>query len=158
MRGDEGIPAPFSVQLAPALLASVRDVDVQHVRGGAVTGARRALVADDDASIRILVTRILSRHGFAVDAVRDGGEAIEKLIEHHDYDLITLDLMMPRIDGFAVVKYLVEHQPDAISRVVVMTAYGSQAMERVCPPVTRFMEKPFDIEKLLAEAEEERQA
>lgn len=45
---------------------------------------RRAVVVDDDASIRILVSRILSRRGFAVDAVRDGAEAIEKLVEH-DY-------------------------------------------------------------------------
>lgn len=117
------------------------------------TGGKRALVIDDDAAIRILVSRILGRHGFTVDTVRDGGEAIEKLIEHRDYALITLDLMMPRIDGFAVVKYLEEHQPDVLKRVVVMTAYGSQAMDRVCPPVTRFIEKPFEIERLLEEAE-----
>jgi two-component system, NtrC family, response regulator PilR len=118
-----------------------------------VRGKRRALVVDDDAGIRILVMRILTRHGYTVDAVRDGAEAIEKLLQH-DYAIITLDLMMPRIDGFGVVKYLTEHQPGKLERVIVMTAYGATAIERVCPPVVRVIEKPFDIDRLLAEAAE----
>ena len=115
------------------------------------TAARRALVVDDDAAIRILVSRILTKRGFEVDVVRDGAEAIEQLLAH-GYDLIILDLMMPRIDGFAVVKYLADHQPDTLAKVIVMTAFGSSAIEKVCPPVVRFVEKPFDIERLLDEA------
>jgi CheY-like chemotaxis protein len=114
---------------------------------------RRALVVDDDASIRVLVTRILVRHGFKVDTARDGAEAIEKVLGH-SYNVITLDLMMPRIDGVGVVKYLAEHQPEALSHVIVMTAFGPNALEKVCPPVVRFVEKPFDINALLAQAEE----
>src|SRR5687767_13553878 len=94
------------------------------------TPPRRALVVDDDASIRILVSRILSRRGFTVDAVRDGAEAIEKLVEH-DYALVTLDLMMPRIDGFGVMKYLTAYQPETLSKVIVMTAFGSRALEQI---------------------------
>ena len=86
-----------------------------------MTAERRALVVDDDAGIRILLSRILTRHGFVVDAVRDGAEAIEDLLQH-DYALITLDLMMPRIDGFTVVKYISEHLPHKLDSVIVMTA------------------------------------
>ena len=114
----------------------------------------RALVVDDDAAIRILVTRILTRHGYAVDAVKDGAEAIEKLLEHHDYSLITLDLMMPRIDGASVVRYIAEHTPELLPKVIIMTAFGDRAIRAVCPPVVRFIEKPFDIARLLAEATE----
>src|SRR5437773_6189582 len=96
--------------------------------------ARRALVVDDDASIRILVSRILGRHRYAVDAVKDGAEAIEKLLQRN-YAVVVLDLMMPRIDGAGVVKYLVEHQPQTVQRVIVMTAFGEKAMQMVCPPV-----------------------
>lgn len=116
-----------------------------------MTAERRALVVDDDAGIRVLLTRILAKRGFVVDAVRDGAEAIEKLLEH-DYAVITLDLMMPRIDGFTVVKYMTEHLPEKLDRVIVMTAFGANALERVCPPVTRFIEKPFDLERVLEEA------
>ena len=114
---------------------------------------QRALVVDDDAAIRILVTRILTRHGFLVDAVPDGAEAIEHLLQH-DYAVITLDLLMPRLDGYAVVRYLLEHQPDTLARVIVMSAFGKTAMQKVCPPVQRFIEKPFDVQRLLAAAAE----
>jgi CheY-like chemotaxis protein len=116
-----------------------------------VTVERRALVVDDDASIRVLVSRVLTRRGFVVDSARDGGEAIEKVLQH-EYAVITLDLMMPRIDGFAVVRYLTEHKPELLQNVIVMTAFGESAMSRVCPPVVRFVEKPFDIDELVAEA------
>ena len=116
-----------------------------------MSAERRALVVDDDVGIRILVTRVLQRHGFTVDTARDGAEAIEQILQH-DYRVITLDLMMPRIDGFGVVKYLTDHMPEKLQSVIVMTAFGKHALHQVCPPVTRFVEKPFDIELLLAEA------
>lgn len=116
-----------------------------------MTDRRRALVVDDDAGIRILVSRVLARNGFDVDAARDGAEAIEQMLQH-DYSVITLDLMMPRIDGTAVVRYLVEHKPEKLGSVIVMTAYGAGALEKVCPPVARFIEKPFDVDVLVAQA------
>ena len=112
---------------------------------------QRALVVDDDVAIRILVARVLSRNGFSVDSARDGAEAIEKMLQH-DYAVITLDLMMPRIDGRSVVRYLAEHDPEKLRKVIVMTAFGASALESVCPPVLRFIEKPFDIDRLVAEA------
>lgn len=115
-----------------------------------MSAERRVLVVDDDAGIRVLVTRLLKRHGYEVDAVRDGAEAIEALLQH-DYALVMLDLMMPRFDGFAVVRYLREYHPELLSRVIVMTAFGSSAIEQVCPPVERVLEKPFDIQHLLNE-------
>jgi CheY-like chemotaxis protein len=112
---------------------------------------RRALVVDDDVSIRVLVARILRRKGFVVDVARDGAEAIEKMLEH-DYAVITLDLMMPRLDGAAVVRYLVQHKPEKVGNVIVMTAFDAAALEQVCPPVARFIEKPFDIDVLVTHA------
>lgn len=118
-----------------------------------VTTKRRALVVDDDAAIRILVTRLLTRRAFDVDAVRDGAEAIEMLLQHA-YDIVVLDLLMPRIDGYGVVNYLTEHRPELLDKVIVTTAFGAQALEKVCPPVARFIEKPFDVDRLLAVAAE----
>jgi CheY-like chemotaxis protein len=120
-------------------------------RGASLSAQRRALVVDDDAAIRIMLTRVLARDGFTVDAARDGAEAIEKIIDHH-YDVIALDVMMPRIDGIGVVKFLAERQPEHLHRVIVMTAYGASALSQVCPPVERFIEKPFEIENLIAQA------
>ena len=62
----------------------------------------RVLVADDDQSIRQLLCTIVRRERLEVDCVSDGQEAIDHLREH-DYSVILLDLMMPRVDGFAVI-------------------------------------------------------
>jgi CheY-like chemotaxis protein len=110
------------------------------------------LVVDDDAAIRILVTKILDRCGFEVDAVSDGAVAIEQLMQH-DYAVIILDLMMPRIDGFGVIHYLADRAPETFKRLIVMTAFGESVAEKICPPVVRFIHKPFDVERLLNEAE-----
>ena len=118
---------------------------------------RRALVVDDDAAIRILVARVLTRNDFQVDLARDGAEAIEKMLAH-DYCVVVLDLMMPRIDGFAVVKYLTEHLPDRLRNVIVMTAFGTKAISTVSPPVSRIIEKPFDIGNLIHQITEHRAA
>lgn len=114
---------------------------------------RRALVVDDDAGIRLLLKRILVRHQFEVDVARDGGEALEKILAG-DYAVIVLDLMMPRIDGVHVVRYLEQHRPDQLGNVIVMTAFGASALADVCPPVARHIEKPFDVNHLLNEVTE----
>lgn len=114
---------------------------------------RAALVVDDDAGVRLLVKRILSANSFIVDVARDGAEAIEK-IATSNYDVIILDLMMPRIDGRDVVHYLSDHAPEILPKVIVMTAFGRSAISDVCPPVGRYFEKPFDINRLLREVTE----
>ena len=114
---------------------------------------RKALVVDDDAAIRILVKRILTRHNFDVDVARDGAEAIEKIAKN-DYGVIVLDLMMPRIDGSGVVRYLQAAHPDKLRNVIAMSAFGKSARETICPPVGRFIEKPFDVNHLVNEATE----
>jgi len=108
-------------------------------------------VIDDDAGIRVLVTRILERNDFQVDVARDGAEGIEKL-SATDYGVIVLDLMMPRLDGVAVVKYLSQYAPEKIPSVIVTSAFGAAAFDKVCPPVHRFLEKPFDVTQLVAQA------
>jgi two-component system response regulator MprA len=114
---------------------------------------RKALVVDDDAAVRLLIKRILSTNRFSVDLARDGAEAIDK-IASSDYDVIILDLMMPRIDGSTVVHYLSDHAPEELRKVIVMTAFGKSAIDEVCPPVGRHIEKPFDINLLLREVTE----
>ncbi len=106
---------------------------------------------DDDAGIRLLVTKILEKHDFTVEVARDGAEGIEK-IAAANYGVIVLDLMMPRLDGVAVVKYLSQYCPEKIPSVIVTSAFGSAAFDKVCPPVHHFLEKPFDVSMLVAQA------
>lgn len=109
-----------------------------------------ALVVDDDVAIRLLVTRILERRNFIVETARDGAEAIQKLASG-PYAVILLDLMMPRVDGAGVMKFLTRYDPDQLSAVIVMTAFGVSALEDLSPRPSRFLAKPFDIRVLIAE-------
>ncbi len=111
---------------------------------------RRVLIVDDDVAIRVLLDRVLSRASYEVEAVRDGVEAIDRLSKNR-YCAIVLDLMMPRLDGIGVVKYPTEHDPETLKNVIVLTAFGATALPKVCPPVERFLEKPFDVETLMRE-------
>jgi len=109
---------------------------------------RRILVADDDRAIRQLVTTIMRRERLEVDAAIDGAEAIEKLKEH-DYAVILLDLMMPRVDGFGVIDYLVHHPKRIKPVVLVVTAYADQKFKQVNPDVVAgVLRKPFEVSDL----------
>lgn len=108
-----------------------------------------ALVVDDDVGIRLLVTRILERSDFLVDAARDGAEAIQ-LLAAMSYTVILLDLMMPRVDGVGVMKFLAQYHPEQLAGVIVMTAFGVTETERLSPRPAHLLVKPFDIRELVA--------
>jgi CheY-like chemotaxis protein len=112
--------------------------------------APRALVVDDDEAIRQILTKILEREGLTVESAADGFEAIEKIREG-DYALILLDLMMPHIDGFGVLRFLGQSRPDELSNVVVMTALSPEYLHHDLP---RVIFKPFDMDLLMAYARE----
>lgn len=108
----------------------------------------RVLVADDDQSIRQLLSTIVRREHFEVDAVADGGDAIAKL-QQHEYAVILLDLMMPRISGFDVIEYLKEHPQSVKPVVLVITAYADQKFREVDPSIVAgVLRKPFEIADL----------
>jgi DNA-binding response OmpR family regulator len=116
-----------------------------------IEDSKKVLIVDDDEGIRVMVERVLRREHFEVDTARDGFEAIEKLA-HNDYKAILLDLMMPRVDGLDVLRFLQEQRPDLEPAVIVMTADSPRAAEAAkLRNASRFLTKPFDLGDLLAE-------
>ncbi len=113
----------------------------------------RVLVVDDEEPIRILIQRLLSKHGFSVETAQDGAAAIEK-IAREDFDAVVLDLMMPRIDGFTVLRQLIATNPDLVSRTVVATAYPRDVADKQLNEVCHVIIKPFDTSELIGAVEE----
>jgi DNA-binding response OmpR family regulator len=112
---------------------------------------QRVLVVDDDDAIRVMVECVLRRENFEVDTARDGFEAIQKLAKN-DYGAILLDLMMPRLDGLGVLRFLKENRPELGPAVIVMTADVPRAADvDQAIKSARFLAKPFDLSDLLAE-------
>jgi two-component system, OmpR family, response regulator ResD len=118
----------------------------------------KVLVVDDDDAIRTMVERVLKREQYEVDGARDGCEAIEKLTSN-DYGTILLDLMMPRVDGHGVLRYLETERSAPRPWVILMTANMQGANEtREAKPVFRVLSKPFDISKLVAHVKDTHEA
>jgi CheY-like chemotaxis protein len=108
----------------------------------------RVLVADDDQSIRQLVSTIVKRERLAVDVAGDGLEAIE-MLKRHEYAVILLDLMMPRLDGFGVIDWMKKNPPLIKPIVVVITAYADQRFKEVdAEVVSGVLHKPFEVAEL----------
>jgi len=119
---------------------------------------RSVLVADDEASIRHVLSLVLQSEGYEVRAVSNGEEALAEL-EARDYDAVISDVRMPRIDGLAVLQRALARQPDLT--FVVMSAYGQPeaALAAVAAGAFDYVSKPFKPEEVvlvLKRAEERR--
>jgi len=111
------------------------------------------LVVDDDIAIRTLVTRVFSRRDDKVESAVDGESAIECL-KARRFDLVVLDLMMPRTDGFGVLAYLQTLDGNR-PRIIVMTAAVPGLANKVpAEQVVGVLGKPFDLKALIDLAEE----
>ncbi len=110
----------------------------------AAAARRSILVADDDESIRVLLADVLGEAGYDVRCADDGAQAIRRLLEVPP-DLMVLDLLMPGITGWDVLKVVAADPRLARVPVVVLTAYGESADAPAGRPV---IHKPMDCDLL----------
>jgi DNA-binding response OmpR family regulator len=111
----------------------------------------RALIIDDDDPIRTMLSMVVRHQGISVDTARDGFEAIERL-DRDRYNLVVLDLMMPRSDGYAVLAHMREHQPKLLSRTILATAVPEREVRRSLKDAVYIVHtKPFDMQQLIAD-------
>ena len=64
---------------------------------------KRLLIVDDEANIRLVVKEYAEFEGYEVTEAEDGMQAVE-LVKNQDFDVIIMDIMMPRLDGFSACK------------------------------------------------------
>ncbi len=109
---------------------------------------RTVLIADDEPSIRHVLTLVLTEKGYDVRAVADGEEALRELASRQ-YDVVISDVRMPKIDGMSLLKAALEHWPEIT--FLVMSAYGSQdqALEAVAQGAYDYVQKPFKPEEIV---------
>src|SRR5215471_12118267 len=109
---------------------------------------RRVLVIDDDQELCTMLARYLAREGFSVEAVYSGTRGLERALEGQ-HDVVLLDIMLPGIDGFDLLRKLRER-----SRVPVLmlTARGEDVDRIVGLEVGAddYLPKPFNSRELLA--------
>lgn len=113
---------------------------------------RSILVVDDDPSIRELLAQQLEGAGYAVHAVSDGVEALAE-VRRTPPDLIVLDAMMPRMDGFDAAVVLRSHARTRAVPIVMHTVLEEPA-RGLGVGVDRYLTKSSDSDRLLVEVEE----
>ena len=110
----------------------------------------RVLVVDDDDVIRQLITVNLELEGFEVDTAVDGQDCLDKVAQVRP-DVITLDIMMPRLDGWAAASRLRADPATAGIKVVLLSARAQEADlargSRI--GVDAYLTKPFDPDELI---------
>ncbi|CUT02332.1 sigma-54-dependent transcriptional regulator [Candidatus Chrysopegis kryptomonas] len=108
----------------------------------------RVLVVDDEEALRYLLSTELAAEGYEVETAGDGDEAIET-IKQKDYDVVLLDIKMPRVDGFEVLKFIKQNKPEI--KVIMLTAYADvkNAIEALKLGASDFVSKPYDLEDIL---------
>jgi CheY-like chemotaxis protein len=111
---------------------------------------RKILVIDDDLAIRVLLQAVLKRMRFDVELAEDGAVGLERVKQNGNFDLILLDLMMPRVNGYEFIDRITAEHPNDRPHIIVFTAAGKRGVEKIPPEaVCNSILKPFDLEKFI---------
>ncbi|MGE0528611.1 MAG: sigma-54-dependent transcriptional regulator [Bdellovibrionales bacterium] len=109
----------------------------------------KVLVCDDDAGLRLSVQAALAATGrFEVDEAFDGAHAVEK-VKSKTYNMVLLDVDMPRMTGMEALRFIKEHDPSII--VLILTAYANidDAVRAVKEGAFNYVSKPIKSEDLV---------
>src|SRR5689334_22386185 len=109
----------------------------------------RILVAEDEPGILAFVTRALRADGFAIDCAADGAQALACLT-HTRYDLLVLDLLLPRVDGLSVLRHVRQSQPRLPVVIVSARTDLSTKLRGFELGACDYVSKPFALDELLA--------
>ena len=106
------------------------------------------LVVDDDKHIRYVLKELLEIEGYTVFTARDGEEALNIHFENH-IDLIIVDIMMPKLDGYAFTKQIRQYNMDLPILMISAKQLPEDRKKGFLSGIDDFMSKPLDSEELL---------
>ncbi|MGB9682395.1 MAG: response regulator [bacterium] len=111
--------------------------------------AKRVLIVDDAAFMRMMLKNILSQNGYEIAGEASNGLEAVTMYKELKPDLVTMDITMPEMDGIAAVKEIRKIDPEA--KIVMCSAMGQQAMviESIQAGAKDFIVKPFQPDRVL---------
>ena len=122
---------------------------------------KKILLIEDDLSVVEMLKKNLEKSDYEVSAAFDGIEGV-KMAQQKKPDLIILDVMLPKEDGFSVLEQIKNSQDIAYTPIIIISGLSSSEIKEKIPSYEAqskgsrtlfFLRKPFDIEELLTEIE-----
>ncbi len=110
--------------------------------------AMRILIVEDEPRLQRTLAKALREEGYAVDAAGDGDDGFFKA-ESCDYDAIVLDVMLPKLDGWALLARLRKQKPTPVLMLTARDAPGDR-VRGLDTGADDYLIKPFDLSELLA--------
>ncbi|WP_437573724.1 ATP-binding protein [Sorangium sp. So ce887] len=143
--------APFFDEAAQWIRGEQAPAALPAGEGPAVKLPGHVLVADDNADMREYARRLLVAEGWTVEAVADGQAALERACAHPP-DLVLTDVMMPRLDGFGLLRALrADERTRGVAVVMLSARAGEEArVDSLEAGADDFLVKPFSAKELLA--------
>ncbi|GAB4024366.1 response regulator [Spirosoma koreense] len=113
---------------------------------------KTVLVADDDVRNIFSLSKALEQYNMTVIAALDGKEALQKLSEHPDIDIVLLDMMMPQMDGYETARKIRENYQWKSLPVIAVTAKAMTGDREKCiqAGASDYITKPVDIDQLVS--------
>ena len=114
--------------------------------------AKKVLIVDDEANIVISIEFLMKQAGYNIEVAYDGEEALEKT-ETFQPDLILLDVMMPKINGFEVCRRVRSNLDWKDTKIIMLTAKGREVevTKGLALGADSYIIKPFSTKELMAE-------
>lgn len=109
----------------------------------------RLLLAEDERSLSRAVAAILEKNNYSVDAVYDGQEALDYL-ESENYDGVILDIMMPKVDGIAVLRQMRQRGDQTPALILTAKSEVDDKVLGLDSGANDYLTKPFAVKELLA--------
>ncbi len=109
----------------------------------------RILIVEDDATTRESLRRILELEGCDIDIVVDGEKAVGALAQR-SYDVILLDIALPKMSGTDVMEYIASSTPEVLTSIVVVTGLEAKEIRKLFPDICETLSKPVMPGRLIA--------
>lgn len=116
---------------------------------------KKILIVDDEPNIVMSLEYTFKKKGFEVYIARDGSEALE-ILENKIPDVILLDVMMPKVDGYQTIKLIKENKSLEHVKVIFLSAKSksSDIEKGLSLGADKYLLKPFSVKKLVSEVNE----
>ena len=143
--------SPFQLHNVLMSILSPRSVTVGEVENAAQISLMHILLAEDNVSNQKVVLQMLKRLGCTADVAANGIEALQALERQH-YDLVLMDVKMPKMDGLEATRIIRQRWPDNGPKVVAVTAYALEGDMEKCleAGMDDYISKPVRMEELVA--------